>query len=151
MRAIKRIRGVARYKRLLNVSWRLFARRSTSSKEMSPLAAFVLSLALFVDATLASPASAGSLTFKRHLNVNRSGVVGSAAVHADRARIAELTKKARKRSTSHHIPGTSYLSAVPVTNAGVAYTAQVGVGSPPTFYSEYRSSRGVLFMTGIHD
>lgn len=102
---------------------------------MSPLAAVVVSLALLVDATLASPGSIGSLAFKKHLNLNRSGATGNSVVHADRARIAELTKRATKRSSSHHIPGTSRFSTVPVTNAGVAYTAQVGVGSPPTYYS----------------
>lgn len=88
-------------------------------------ASLFLSLVLLVDNSIATNPS-GSLAFRKHLNTNRDG---KTIAHTDRARVADLSRNTYKRGKRS--------SAVPVTNAGVAYTASVGVGSPPTNYSEY--------------
>ncbi|KZP27550.1 aspartic proteinase [Athelia psychrophila] len=91
-------------------------------------ASLFLSLVLLVDNSIATNPS-GSLAFRKHLNTNRDG---KTIAHTDRARVADLSRNTYKRGKRS--------SAVPVTNAGVAYTASVGVGSPPTNYTLFVDS-----------
>lgn len=90
--------------------------------------ALVLSiLALVIDDSLAT----NSLAFRRHLSSDaRSN--GKTLAHADRDRVAQLTR----RASGHERHYRKRYSTIPATSLGVAYTASVGVGSPPTQYSE---------------
>lgn len=102
--------------------------------------ALVLSiLALVIDDSLAT----NSLAFRRHLNPDaRSN--GKTLAHADRDRVAELTR----RASDHERNYRKRYSTIPAASLGVAYTASVGVGSPPTQYSTC-SPRYILRTTLI--
>ncbi|KAF7966324.1 hypothetical protein HWV62_39166 [Athelia sp. TMB] len=82
---------------------------------MAPASSFV-ALAL----VLGSGMSASALHTLPVRKIVKEGVVNS-----DRARMAELAKKAHSKRGS----------AVPVTNSGITYLASVGIGSPPTQYT----------------
>ena len=71
-----------------------------------------------------------SLAFVRHLNVTGPGDL----VRKDQARAKNLVivgraKQSAKQSGS---PSPRAVVGVPVTNNGVSYQAEVGVGNPPT-------------------
>lgn len=105
---------------------------------MSPITT-LLSLALLAESVLSSATSSSApntLAFRKRLNLPRSGDLKSVA-HVDRARIAELSENILRKKRSEDYgkkPPAALNKAVPVTSAGVAYLASVGVGSPPTQY-----------------
>ena len=56
-------------------------------------------------------------------------------ITADRARAAHIKNKAHSQAFGTAVR-RRHEGAVPVTNTAVTYTAQVGVGSPATNYSQ---------------
>jgi hypothetical protein len=94
---------------------------------MAPALSFVLS-ALLASYVAASPFETRKEELKK-ITLSRSfnSTKGFRIVDVDRARIASY--KTKKGSSS----GSS--SSFPITNAADTYTTQVGVGTPPTYYT----------------
>lgn len=74
-----------------------------------------------------------TLSLTRRLNIS-----GSSIAEADRARAAHLFQHGQdqeKHGHSSHIHGRATGSSFAVTNKGVEYTTNVGIGSPMTIYT----------------
>jgi saccharopepsin len=95
----------------------------------APFLLFVLAATLTAAAPTAAPGASNPLKFD--VTRNKFGAKGVRLVDADRARVEAIKSRFQDGPASQS--GSSF--SFPITNAAVTYTASVGIGSPPSYYT----------------